>query len=87
MLARTDRAEPVADLCFLETSTLGLRIGQSARRVLHRETSEAAPQVKSAVRPDDRVTSKAESDHLADLPTLRARREEAARLEKADGNG
>ena len=87
VLARNDAAEPVADLCFLETSTLGLRIGQAVRRVLHRETAEAVPQVKSADRPDGGVTSKAESDHLADMPTLRARREEAARLEKGSRNG
>ena len=86
VLARADAAEAVAELCFLETSTLGLRIGQSVRRVLRRDVADAAPQVKSAFRPDGRVTSKAESDHLAAIPTLRARRAEAARLEKAGGH-
>lgn len=70
VLVVPELAETVARLCFLETSTLGLRLTLDSRMILRRR--EAALDidgerlaVKYAERPDGRVTGKLEADALA----------------------
>lgn len=82
ILARAEMTEAVADICLLETSTLGLRITEHVRHVLRRGAMVTSPAAKRAIRPDGTTTIKAESDALADTPTLRARRQLAAGVEK-----
>ena len=69
VLARPEAAEALADRCFAETATLGLRRRIVDRLVLDREIvsvdgPDGAVRVKVAARPDGRRTAKAE---LADL--------------------
>ena len=77
LLVRPDRAEAVAQRCFLETSTIGLRLAEERRAVLPRRLSTARPDgievgIKTVERSDGPST-KAESDDLAG-DTLEARR-------------
>ena len=77
LLARPERADAVVERCFLETSTIGLRIGQEQRAVLSRRASTAEPdgvavKVKTVERPGA-PTTKAESDDLQ-AGSLEARR-------------
>lgn len=81
VLAALDGRDHVAALCLSETATLGLRIDDRARYLLRREAVGSAPGAKRAQRPDGTWTAKAESDDLADIPTLKMRRETAARVE------
>ena len=77
VLAEAAAAEAAGRLCFAETSTLGLRIGEARRRILSREAfASGGLRVKSAARPGG-ATAKVESDDLAELPTLKARRKAA----------
>ncbi|MBS7541657.1 LarC family nickel insertion protein [Ancylobacter oerskovii] len=81
LLAEPAAFDAVGDAIFLETSTLGLRWHAVERRVLARDhdvTAGGQP-VKRAHRPDGTRSAKVESDVLADIPTLAARR----RLAKA----
>ena len=81
VLAKAEASDTVADLCFAETSTLGLRVGEARRLILARRAMEAGGlRVKRAERPGG-ATAKAESDDLADTPTLAARRAKAAEAE------
>lgn len=82
LLAEPQAFDLVSDAIFLETSTLGLRFHTVERRVLGREqavTWEGRP-VKHARRPDGTRTSKVESDALAGVASLAARR----RIAKAE---
>jgi len=80
VLARTDAADAVAQACFEQTTTLGLRIGEQRRRVLVRnEVQVNGVRVKVAQRPSGARTAKAESDDLAKLSGDRAAREAARR--------
>lgn len=65
--------------CFAETSTLGIRRESLRRHVLPRSAAEArlgdrTIAAKRATRPGGTRTAKAESDALAAVPTLAARR-------------
>jgi hypothetical protein len=75
--------EAVARACFVETSTLGLRVGESARRMLRREESRVdSLGVKIAQRPGGERTAKAEHDDAragASLGERRRTREDAQR--------
>lgn len=70
VVARPERLEEVRDLCFTETTTLGIRWQIASRTALHREI-ETRPvgdtdiRVKQAHRPGRVVTSKAEMQDLA----------------------
>jgi uncharacterized protein (TIGR00299 family) protein len=64
LLARPEAADAVAERCFAETSTIGLRLREERRIVLPRETTNVAGlPVKAVARPGGRTT-KAESDAL-----------------------
>lgn len=78
LLARPEFADAVARAVFAQTSTLGLRIGDSQRLVLPRRS---APGRKTALRPDG-PTAKADSDAVARYPTLAERRAKAREAER-----
>jgi uncharacterized protein (TIGR00299 family) protein len=86
VLLRPEVVDAVVSLCLAETTTLGVRIGAARRRTLQRSHSTGADgvRVKTAVRPGDRRTAKAEMGDLARVPGARAERE-AAR-ERAETN-
>jgi pyridinium-3,5-bisthiocarboxylic acid mononucleotide nickel chelatase len=84
VLARPEAAEAVAQACFIETSTLGLRLETVERRVLDRRLTDGLPRIKVAERPGG-ATAKAESDDLAAIPGLAARRAAARKAEALDG--
>ena len=71
--------EAVSDRCFVETSTLGLRLEMGTRRILRRASGTVSAEagrfaVKRAYRPDGSITAKVESDDLAPLPGHHRRR-------------
>ena len=77
-------ADAVCDLCFEETSTLGLRVQMLGRRILPREMGVANDVgIKRSDRPGG-STIKVEQDDIAGLRTLRRRREVARSLESND---
>ena len=70
VLVRPDGEEEVRQLCFLQTTTLGIRHELSRRSVLPRWEEQVALEgrsyrVKLARRPDGQITAKAELDDLA----------------------
>jgi len=86
VLARVGAANAVADACFAETSTLGLRLREERRRVLPRrevdvDAGGARARVKVAKRPDGTTTAKAAHDNVAVTPGLAARRRARADAE------
>lgn len=77
VLAEPDRLDAVADACFLETATIGLRYQLTRRRVLPRDlrmvqVGSRAVRVKVAQRPRA-PTAKAESDDTAQVEGLAGR--------------
>jgi uncharacterized protein (DUF111 family) len=80
LLARPEATDALAQACFTETSTLGLRWREERRCVLHR-TEAAAPldgadvSVKVALRPGGKRTAKAAHDDVAATRGLAARRQ------------
>ena len=75
--------DEVAQACFVETSTLGLRIAEARRHVLRREATRiAALDVKVAQRPGGERTAKAEHDDVRDGGTLGVRRRQRADAER-----
>jgi hypothetical protein len=80
VLARPEAADVVAERCFAETSTIGLRLHEERRIVLGRTASEVGGiGIKTVERPGGR-TAKAESDHLTG-DSLAARRTAKQRAE------
>jgi uncharacterized protein (DUF111 family) len=77
LLVRPDRADAVVERCFLETSTIGLRVGEEQRVVLPRRLARAeADGIEVGIKTVERcgrTTTKAESDDLA-ADSLAARR-------------
>ena len=91
LLVRPDAVNAVADQCFLETSTIGLRWHVEQRRVLPRaqcavERDLATVRLKKVVRPGNEVTMKAESDDLAGRPLASRRRLQRSTEEMPGGN-
>lgn len=79
VLADPASVDAVADLCFRETSTLGLRVDVSTRRILRREATEVETggkklRAKQAYRPDGTITAKVEADDLAGVSGHRLRK-------------
>jgi uncharacterized protein (TIGR00299 family) protein len=80
LLARPEAADALAQACFTETSTLGLRWREERRRVLRRTESAATlagadVSVKVALRPGGKRTAKAAHDDVAATRGLAARRQ------------
>jgi len=88
VLARPEGIDAVAQACFTETSTLGLRWREERRRVLHRTEvaatlDEADVSVKVALRPGGTRTAKAAHDDVAATRGLAARRERRSEAVKS----
>lgn len=86
VLTDPDAVETIARLCFMETSTLGLRVDVSARHLLRRaagelDTGDGGFRSKHALRPDGSVTAKIEADDLARVKGHHRRRRLVARAE------
>jgi pyridinium-3,5-bisthiocarboxylic acid mononucleotide nickel chelatase len=84
LLIRPESLSAIQQLCFVETSTIGLRWRIEQRATLDRssETAASAIRIKRVNRPDGTTTAKAESDDLSAIDTLARRRtakEEAER--------
>jgi uncharacterized protein (TIGR00299 family) protein len=74
LLVEPGQREAVAEACFTETSTIGLRWHEARRAVLPRVVSElGSVRVKTVIRPSG-PSSKAENDDLGGIPGLEARR-------------
>ena len=74
LLARPDQAPAVAERCFQETLTIGLRLRDERRLILPRAgVVVGGVGGKTVSRPGGRSTAKAESDDL-DGDSLAARR-------------
>ncbi len=83
LLVEPTARRSVADACFTETSTIGLRWQAARRAVLPRASAEAgAVRVKTVTRPAGR-SRKAESDDLAALAGLHARRAAKRKAEES----
>jgi len=88
VLASAASADAVADRCFAETTTLGVRMERVRRRTLPRKITSmddggGTVRVKSAVRPDGSVTAKADVDDLAAAGDHRERSRRRQRIEQA----
>ena len=82
LLFRLEYEAIVANSCFEQSSTLGLRTRREARIVLPRSLDRAGDvQVKQVMRPQGAVTRKAEADDLAAGETLDIRRKQAREAE------
>jgi uncharacterized protein (DUF111 family) len=90
ILARPEHIDAIAQLCFAETSTLGLRLARVSRKLLPRSmVSIDTPtvRVKLATRPSGQVSAKAEMDDLAVLPGGKAVRDQARRTAQHKATG
>ncbi len=77
ILVKPDALESVCAQCFVETSTLGLRIAKLERKILSRsEVSLDQPKtrVKIAKRPNNEVTAKAEISDIAAISSSASQR-------------
>ncbi len=89
LLAAPQAADAIARACFVETSTLGLRVCEQRRRVLRRTevavaVGSATVGVKVAQRPGGARTAKAAHDDVAATAGLGSRRRaRAAAVERA----
>jgi hypothetical protein len=89
LLAAPHAADAIAQACFVETSTLGLRVCEERRRVLRRTevavaVGSATVGVKVAQRPGGARTAKAAHDDVAATAGLGSRRRaRAAAVERA----
>ncbi len=82
LLVEPTARDAVADACFTETATIGLRWQAARRAVLPRATANpGAVRVKTVTRPAG-PSHKAESDDLADIAGLEARRAAKRRAEE-----
>jgi uncharacterized protein (TIGR00299 family) protein len=83
LLAQPHAADEVARACFVETSTLGLRVRDERRRTLARaDVSTVSGAVKVAQRPDGARTAKAAHDDVAEATGLAERRARRAAGER-----
>jgi len=83
LLARPEATDAIAEACFTETSTLGLRWREERRRVLHRTEVAATLDgdqvaVKVALRPGGKRTAKAAHDDIVSMRGLGPRRQRRA---------
>lgn len=74
----------VAEACFAQTSTIGLRLRSEQRLCLARDIAAGLPRVKRVRRPGGALTAKAEADDLG-AATLAERRRMARRAEEEAG--
>ena len=67
VISKSTAKDAVAEACFIETTTLGLRWRTESRLVLDRSlvTTKQGIGVKLAKRPDGIISAKAEADDIA----------------------
>ena len=87
LLAQPHAADAIAQACFTETSTLGLRLREERRRVLRRTEAAATldggkVSVKVAERPGGECTAKAAQDDVDSMRGLGDRRRVRATAER-----
>jgi uncharacterized protein (TIGR00299 family) protein len=84
LLVRPEALDAVQRLCFIETSTIGLRWRVEQRSTLERSADLSASdiRVKRVNRPDGAATAKAESDDLASIDSLAGRRAAKSEAER-----
>jgi uncharacterized protein (TIGR00299 family) protein len=84
LLVRPEALEAVQRLCFVDTSTIGLRWRVEQRSTLERSADLASSdiRVKRVTRPGGAATAKAESDDLASIDSLAGRRAAKAEAER-----
>jgi uncharacterized protein (TIGR00299 family) protein len=82
LLVRPDQAEAAAERCFLETSTIGLRLAEERRIILPRRLSTVGAVGIKTVERGGNASVKAESDDLAG-DSLDARRRLKRQAEEA----
>lgn len=77
ILVKPDALESVCEQCFIETSTLGLRIAKLERKILSRSEvnlDQPKTRVKIANRPNNEVTAKAEISDIAAISSSASQR-------------
>ena len=76
--------DAVQRLCFIETSTIGLRWRAEQRSTLERRADQSTSdiRVKRVNRPGGATTGKAESDDLASIESLAGRRAAKSEAER-----
>lgn len=86
VIVEPDGREQVANACFTETTTLGMRWRMENRSVLGRNatSSSAGIGLKSATRPDGTVSVKAEADDIANAASGHYERERLRRRAEAE---
>lgn len=84
ILCTPEAIDTVSDLCFTETTTIGLRQEMIRRRLLRRQLAqrEGEPRFKTVERPDGRTTRKPEADDLAGVAGQGARTAARAKMVK-----
>jgi pyridinium-3,5-bisthiocarboxylic acid mononucleotide nickel chelatase len=84
LLVRPEALEAVQRLCFIETSTIGLRWRVEQRSTLERSADQSASdiRVKRVIRPGGAATVKAESDDLTSIDSLAGRRAAKSEAER-----
>ena len=90
VLGRPQALRRIADLCFAETTTLGVRHGTAARVTLPRTTDtvqvgEKAVRIKTSTRPDGTAQVKPEMDDLAQVGDREARERVRRAAQEAAG--
>ena len=83
LLVRPQDADYVAERCFAETSTIGLRLAEERRLVLPRQSASVDGVRTKSVRRGGEITVKAESDDIAG-DTLAERRRAKRKAESDD---
>ena len=84
LLVRPSAGEQVARAVLTETTTLGVRVARAERVVLAREpVTHDGVRAKRAQRPDGAITTKAESDDVAELASAAARAQRRHAVEDA----
>ena len=76
-MVKQESLSEVCELCFDETSTLGLRIAEFTRKILKRSSvslGEPKTRVKLAERPGGEKSAKAEIDDIAAISTSSSQR-------------
>jgi uncharacterized protein (TIGR00299 family) protein len=84
LLVRPEALEAVQRLCFIETSTIGLRWRAEQRSTLERSADQSGSdiRVKRVDRPGGAATAKAESDDLTSIDSLAGRRAAKSEAER-----
>jgi len=86
VIVAPDGRELVAEICFRETTTLGMRWRMENRSMLRRSATQSSSGIglKSAIRPDGTLSTKAEADDIANAASGHYEREQLRRSAEAE---